>query len=45
MLVIGLVSTREEQNEIKYIAEMAILSNRIRYIARQHRDNENNSSE
>ncbi|MCX6666340.1 MAG: hypothetical protein NT038_09865 [Euryarchaeota archaeon] len=35
MLIVGLVSTREEQYEIRCVAEMVILGERIRYLARQ----------
>ena len=31
MLVVGLVSTKEEQQEIRFIAQICILKNRIQY--------------
>jgi hypothetical protein len=34
MLVIGLLSTEEEANEIKYIAQVCKVEDRIRFIAR-----------
>ena len=39
MLIVGLVSTREEQFEIRYIAEMVIIGERFRYLARTQKDN------
>jgi len=35
MLVVGTVSSAEEQKEVHFIAEVAIVGNRIRYLARQ----------
>ncbi len=35
MLIVGLVSSQEEQNEIRYIAQMYMVGERIRYLARQ----------
>ena len=37
MLIVGLVSTPEEQYEIRFVAEMAIVGQRFRYLARIHR--------
>lgn len=37
MLIVGLVSTPEEQYEIRFIAEMAIIGERFRYLGRIHR--------
>ena len=42
MLIVGLVSSREEQREIQFIAEMCIVKERIGHLARQQKDNENN---
>ena len=41
MLIVGLVSTREEQHELRFIAQMCIIGERIRFIARQQNSNEN----
>lgn len=38
MLVVGTVSSIEEQKEIHYIAEMVIIAERIRYLARQQKN-------
>jgi len=38
MLVVGTVSSTEEQREIHFIAEIFIISERFRYIARKQRD-------
>ena len=35
MLVVGSVSSREEQNEIRLVAELAIIGQRFRYLAHQ----------
>jgi len=37
MLIVGSVSSREEQWEVKFIAEMAIIGERFRLLARQER--------
>ncbi len=37
MLVIGLLSTKEEANEIQYIAKICTLEDRIRYIVRMQK--------
>jgi len=37
MLIVGLVSTPEEQYELRFIAEMAIVGERFRYLGRVHR--------
>ena len=37
MLIIGLVSSEEEQREIRFVAELFIIGERIRYLARQQR--------
>ena len=34
MKVIGLLSTKEEANELRYIAQICEVENRIRFIAR-----------
>ena len=45
MLIVGLISTREEQYEIKYIANMCVVGERIRYLAREQRmENKSNTS-
>jgi len=36
MLIVGQVSSIEERNEIRFVAEMFILGERIRYLARQN---------
>lgn len=38
MLVVGTVSSSEEQREVRFIAEIFIIGERIRYIARQQRN-------
>jgi len=38
MLVVGTVSSIEEQKEINLIAEIVIIGNRIRYLARQQQN-------
>ena len=40
MLVVGIVSSTEEQREVQFIAEIAIIGERIRYLARQQKTNE-----
>ena len=45
MLIVGLVSTKEEQHELRFVAEMVVIGERIRYLARQQRNNENIDSE
>jgi len=37
MIVIGLLSTKEEVEDIKYIAKVATLEDRIHYIARMEK--------
>jgi len=37
MLVVGTVSSIEEQNELHFIAEIAIIGERIRSLARQQK--------
>ena len=37
MLVIGLLSTQQEVEEIKYIAKVCTLEDRIHFICRMHR--------
>ncbi len=37
MLIIGQVTTEEEQREIKYVAELFIIGQRFRYLARKQR--------
>jgi hypothetical protein len=38
MLVVGTVSTPEEQKQVRYIAEMVIISQRFRYLGRQEKN-------
>jgi len=38
MLVVGTVSSNEEEREVRYIAEIALVGERIRYLARQHKN-------
>jgi len=38
MLIVGQVSSEEESYEIRFIAEMVIVGERIRYLARQQRN-------
>jgi hypothetical protein len=37
MLIVGQVSSEEEKYEIRFIAEMFIIGERIKYLARQQR--------
>jgi hypothetical protein len=37
MLIVGQVSSEEEKCEIRFIAEMFVIGERIRYLARQQR--------
>jgi len=37
MIVVGLLSTKQEANEIKYIAKICKLESRIHFIARMQR--------
>ena len=37
MLVVGLLSSQEEANEIKYIAKVCTLEDRIRFICRMQK--------
>jgi len=37
MLVVGIVSSIEEQEELHFIAEMALIGERIRFLARQQK--------
>ena len=37
MLIVGQVSSQEEQNEVRFIAQIVSISERIRYLARQQR--------
>ncbi|MFO7676925.1 MAG: hypothetical protein R6V50_00865 [Thermoplasmatota archaeon] len=39
MLVVGTVSSIEEQNELHFIAEIVLVSQRFRYIAQQQKKN------
>jgi len=41
MLIVGLVSTKEEQREIRFIAQVCMIRERIRYLATQQKNNEN----
>jgi hypothetical protein len=41
MLVVGTVSSSEEQREVRFIAEIFIIGERIRYLARQQKNCEN----
>ncbi len=36
MLVVGTVSSLEEQNELRFIAEIVIIGERFRFLGRQH---------
>ena len=38
MLIVGLVSTREEQRELKFIAQMCIVRDRVQYLANQQKN-------
>jgi hypothetical protein len=38
MLVVGTVSSTEEQREVRFIAEMWLIGERIRYLARQQKN-------
>jgi hypothetical protein len=38
MLIVGQISSEEEKYEIRFIAEMFVISERIRYLARQQRE-------
>lgn len=37
MLIVGQVSSEQEKYEIRFIAELAIIGERFRYLARQQR--------
>jgi hypothetical protein len=37
MLIVGQVSSEEEKYEIRFIAEMFVIGERIRYLARKQR--------
>jgi hypothetical protein len=39
MLIVGSVSSIEEQRELKFIAEMAIIAERFRFLGRQQKTN------
>ena len=41
MLVVGTASSIEEQRELHFIAEIAIIGERIRYLARQQKNRRN----
>ena len=41
MLIVGLVSSKEEQRELRFIAQMWIVRERIRIIANQQKIEEN----
>jgi hypothetical protein len=38
MLVVGTVSSSEEQKEVRFIAEMFLIGERFRYLARQQKN-------
>jgi hypothetical protein len=38
MLIVGQVSSEEEKYEIRFIAEMFVIGERIRYLARKQRE-------
>jgi len=38
MLIVGQVSSEKEKNEIIFIAEMFVIGERIRYLARKQRE-------
>lgn len=37
MLIVGQVSSEEESNEVKFVAQVFTISVRFRYLAREHR--------
>lgn len=37
MIVVGMISNDEEQRELRFVAEVFILSERVRWLARQGR--------
>jgi len=37
MLIVGQVSTEEEKHEIRFVAEVSVIGERFRYLARQQR--------
>ena len=39
MLIVGQVSSKEESNEVNFIAQVFAISERFRYLARQQRKN------
>jgi hypothetical protein len=39
MLVVGTVSSNEEEREVRFIAEIFLIGERIRYLARQQKNN------
>jgi hypothetical protein len=41
MLVVGSVSSTEEQREVRFVAEMFLIGERIRYLARQQKKGKN----
>ena len=45
MLVVGTVSSSEEQREVRFIAEIFLIGERIRYLARQQKNNKNKKKE
>ena len=38
MLVVGSISSMEEQREVKFIAEMFIIGERFRFLGKQQKD-------
>jgi hypothetical protein len=39
MLIVGQVSSKEEANEITFIAKLFVVGQRARYLAKQNKDN------
>ena len=37
MLIVGQVSSEEERNEVQFIAQVFIVEERFKYLARKHR--------
>ncbi len=37
MLVVGIVSSTEEQKEIKFVAQIVLVGERVRYLAREQK--------
>jgi hypothetical protein len=39
MLIIGTISSNEEEREIRFIAEIFLIGERMKYLARQQKNN------